>query len=79
MFRPQRSQSLQPILLISLVILLGATALLCKNLLFYSAIAAPQSANPHAVSLPYYKVKSGWDSLLILNNAVNEPLTVSLK
>jgi len=33
----------------------------------------------HSLTLPYYTVKGGWESILTLNNALDAPLTISLK
>ncbi len=42
-------------------------------------VATPAGTGPnHVLALPYYTVKDGWESTLVLNNAVSEPLPVSI-
>lgn len=49
-----------------------------KTLFSTKASSPSQIAPTHVVSLPYYSVKGGWESTLTLNNAVSDPLTVSI-
>lgn len=49
-----------------------------KTILSTRASSNSQVAPTHVVSLPYYSVKGGWDSTLTLNNAMPEPLDISL-
>jgi len=49
-----------------------------KTILSTSASSNSQVAPTHFVSLPYYSVKGGWESTLTLNNAMPEPLDISL-
>src|SRR5215213_1663853 len=49
-----------------------------KTLLSTEASSHPQTAPTHFVSLPYYSVKGGWESTLTLNNAMPDPLPVSI-
>ncbi len=64
------------------VLLLGLTVTLTfsfsKGLFGASAISPTQAAEEHVVSMPYYSIKGGWESVLTLNNASEDSLTVSV-
>lgn len=49
-----------------------------KTLLSTSASSHSQVTPTHFSSIPYYSVKGGWESTLTLNNAVPDPMTVSI-
>jgi hypothetical protein len=62
-----------------LLFVLTVTFTLSNNRFRASALSTPQSVPEHVLSMPYYSVKGGWESVLTLNNAAEDPLSVSLK